>query len=74
MDSPRLGNLRKSRAPPSRGGRRSRRASRGASGARICVLGVLRVSADFEARRMRFGPSGELGPRPPKLDVGARAN
>eukprot|EP00969_Alexandrium_andersonii_P147753 6532728-Alexandrium_andersonii.AAC.1 len=34
----------------------------------------LRMSADSEQQRGPFGPSGELEPRPPRLDFGARAN
>eukprot|EP00969_Alexandrium_andersonii_P358572 15451274-Alexandrium_andersonii.AAC.1 len=48
------------------------REARGASGARLWKAG-LRISADSEPRRKPFGPSGELGPRPPRLDFGARA-
>eukprot|EP00969_Alexandrium_andersonii_P057045 2517004-Alexandrium_andersonii.AAC.1 len=32
--------------------------------------GRQRISADFDARRGPFGPSGEMGPRPPGLDFG----
>eukprot|EP00969_Alexandrium_andersonii_P277703 12275520-Alexandrium_andersonii.AAC.1 len=51
-------SLQKFVAPLSRGGRRKRRASRGAYCARICIVRGSEFSADSEPRRGSFGPSG----------------